>query len=60
MISPHKKFWIAIFIYKTYPVGFNFCIGTYVLAKYYVSIIFLFIMEADFLCKSLKILQYEI
>ncbi len=48
MVSPHKKFWIAIFIYKTYPVGYNFCIGTYVLAKYYVSFIFLFIMEADF------------
>ena len=54
MVSPHKKFWIAIFIYKTYPVGFNFCIGTYVLAKYYVSFIFLFIMEADFFMQILK------
>jgi hypothetical protein len=60
MVSSHKKFWIAIFVSKTIPVGFNFSIDTHVLAKHSVSFIFLFIMEADFFCKSLKILQYEI
>ena len=55
-----KSFGLLFLFLKSIPVGFNFSIDTHVPAKHSVSFIFLSIMEAYFLCKSLKILQYEV
>ncbi len=52
-----KSFGLLFLFLKSFPVGFNFSIGTHVPAKHSVSFIFLFIMKTDFLCMSLQIWQ---